>query len=421
MGERRFIHMAAGFMNYSNSNRCPICGGPDWCGYKQTDNGSYMFVCMRSKEHEKGDVFTGFDGREYESKGMNTQGNYFFYLHADCEQWRQEHGYSKRTGSGVKPIPPRIQKQVQHEAMIEPLDNKKLNDIYDFLLNSLKLEDADRKYLYAEGFTDDIIERYNIKTLPEPDEFRAKNKDYRSTNYLRRDIARMTQKMFGSLTGVPGFYEERDKAGNGTGVWNISGLGGILFPLPDPYGNMYNLRVRVHRANVGKGKYRNFSSYQEETICVNSNLDIKRNRYLNGTSSGNNCGLYANTLDDYTVVFITEGEKKGIIANEYFHYPVGTLPGVNSYRKLLEPIRTDEANGKRFIDVLKERGTKLLIVAFDADKAINDAVLKNEQQTIDILRKEGFLIASAEWDIRNGKGLDDLLRNGFTPRYKLYA
>ena len=413
--------MAGGFMSYSKNNRCPICGRIDWCTYKAADNGSYMYVCIREKRYEKGNVFMGLDGREYESKGMTSNGNYYFYLHADCERWRQEHGYKKGGGSyrdNNTVIPPRIPKKVQHMEDVEALDNEKLHNIYSFVLGQLKLEDADREYLHSEGFTDEIIDEYMIRTLPEPDDFRFKNRNYRSSNYLRKDIAKMTQSIYGDLTGVPGFYEEKDKNGYGTGVWQICGLGGILFPLIDPFGYTYRLRVRVHRPNVGKGKYRNFSSYQSETIYIKEYLDIVRNKYLNGTSAGNNCGLYASIVDEYQVVFVAKGEKKGIILNEYFNCPVVILPGGDSCGKILEPIHTAEAEGKRFIDILKERGTKILILTFDVDKSDNDDVFKNEQQTLAVLKEEGFIIASAEWDESNGKGIDKLLRNGFNPRFK---
>ena len=40
--------------------------------------------------------------------------------------------------------------------------------------------------------------------------------------------------------------------------------------------------------------------------------------------------------DDYTVCYITEGEKKSLFANHVLHAPVVSLPGVNSFGKVLE-------------------------------------------------------------------------------------
>ena len=407
--------MANGFKNFSQANTCPICGKPDWCSWREDTN---MIICMRDDTYLKGDVFTGIDGKTYECKGQNKEGHNFFFLHEDCERWRETHKISKGAKQQKETAFKRQIPKTIREDDVKPIVNEKLHKIYSYLLQSLKLEEADRNYLYSEGFTDELIERYQIRSLPEPDYYRFQNKDYKSVNKMRKQLAHDCADIFGDLTGVPGFYQEKDKNGNNTGEWNISGLGGILFPLIDPFKNIYRLRVRVYRPNVGSGKYRNFSSYAEE-IILTKDEKISRNRYLNGCSSGNNCGLYSSALDDYTIVFLTEGEKKGIISNAYFHYPVVTLPGVNSYKKILEPIRSETSN-QRLIDFLKQKGTKIIIVAFDADKNVNDAVLNNEKQTISTLRAEGFSIATAEWDMSLGKGLDDLLVAGYKPRFKLY-
>lgn len=402
-----------GFMNYSESNRCPICGKPDWCTYSQT-NGSTQYICMRAKEYAKSDVFISpFDGREYECKGETSKRrNLFFYLKEDCDRWREEHKQKKKSGKRTeyKAVSKVIVSSSKADE-IQPLSNDILNDIYGYMLDLLKLEDDDREYLYSEGFTDEIIEKYKIRTLPESDYFRYKNPDYKSSNLTRKEIAGKCLKFFKDLKGTPGLFETKDRNGKPTGHWDIAGSGGILFPLLDPYFNIYRLRVRVRRTDVG-GKYRNLSSYQEG--------EDGKNQYLNGCKAGNNVGIYCGYDDKLEICFFTEGEKKAIIANEYFHYPVVNIPGINSYDKILNPFNSKYADGKCLLDVLKDWGTKIIIVAYDADKAVNDAVLANEQQTLKLLRENGFAIATAEWNMENGKGLDDLLKNGYTPRYRLY-
>lgn len=407
--------MAGGFMNYSKTNRCPICGHPDWCTYN-TNGESTVYICMREHGYQKGDLFvSSVDGQEYECKGENKNGNLYFYLKADVDAWKEAHGYKKGTGRKVKTRKsPQSPKKNLAEPQIEPLSNEKLHYIYYTMLSLLQLEDADRNYLHGEGFTDEMIEKYMIRSLPEPDNYRFRNRDsYQSINPLRRDIAQAVAKKFGGeLTGVPGFYQETDK--NGNLRWNICGAGGILFPLFDPYDNMYRLRIRVQGEHLKGGKYRNFSSSNAITED-----GVTRNQYLNGCAAGNNCGFYSNEGDDFRVVFITEGEKKSIIANKFFKKPFISLPGVNSHSKLLEVVKADEnTQGLRFIDFLKEKGTKLVIVAFDADKSVNDAVLKHEEQTFRRLKEEGFTIGCAEWDMAYGKGIDDLLRNGHLPTYR---
>lgn len=402
-------------MNYSKTNRCPICGHPDWCTYN-TSGESTVYICMREHGYRKGDLFVSHvDGQEYECKGENKNGNLYFYLKADMDAWKEAHGYKKGTGRKVKTRKsPQSPRKVTEEPQIEPLSNEKLHYIYYTMLSLLKLEDADRDYLHGDGVTDELIEKYMIRSLPEPDDYRFRNRNtYRSINPLRTEIAQEVAKKFGgNLIGVPGFYQKEDNKGNL--IWDICGAGGIFFPVPDPYDNMYRLRIRVQGEHLKGGKYRNFSSFKD--ITENG---ITRNQYLNGCAAGNNCGFYSNEGDDFRVVFITEGEKKSIIANEFFKKPFISLPGVNSHSKLLEVVKADEnTQGLRFIDFLKEKGTKLVIVAFDADKSVNDAVLKHEEQTFRRLKEEGFTIGCAEWDMAYGKGIDDLLRNGHLPTYR---
>lgn len=408
--------MANGFLNYSEAHRCPICDHPDWCTYTDSLSGGPMFICMRIHDYQKGDVLvSSVDHQEYECKGPNKSGNLYFYLKADCDRWREERGYKKGTPR-TKPrviTPQSIAPVKSKEPEIEPLPNEKLHYIYYVLLCFLKLEDKDRAYLHQEGFTDEMIEKYMIRTLPEDDNYRYHNKTYHSINPTRVSLATAVAKQCGDLTGVPGFYKETDKNGQPTGRWNIAGLGGILFPLFDIFVNLYRLRIRVTRSDIKTGKYRNVSSSKK--ITVNG---VTKNKYLNGCSSNNNCGIFFNEGDDFRVVFITEGEKKAIIGNEILKKPFITLPGVNSHSKLLDVVNaTANTSHKRFIDFLKEKGTKIVIIAFDADKNIKEQVLKCEEMTFQHFKEEGFTIGCADWDMAYGKGIDDLLVNGHLPTY----
>ncbi len=61
----------------------------------------------------------------------------------------------------------------------------------------------------------------------------------------------------------------------------------------------------------------------------------------------------------------------------------------------------------------------MFVIAYDADKAVNNKVLDSEQYAIQALKVEGFSIGVAEWDMRHGKGIDDLLQGGRQPAYQL--
>ena len=61
----------------------------------------------------------------------------------------------------------------------------------------------------------------------------------------------------------------------------------------------------------------------------------------------------------------------------------------------------------------------MIIVAFDADRATNEAVMCAQNSTIDALKKEGFMVGIAEWNMNLGKGIDDLLASGYRPEFAL--
>lgn len=53
-----------------------------------------------------------------------------------------------------------------------------------------------------------------------------------------------------------------------------------------------------------------------------------------------------------------------------------SIPGVNSFSKLLEK----SENGFNVLDYLKSRGCRILVIAYDSDKYINQSVLMYEDR-----------------------------------------
>lgn len=94
--------------------------------------------------------------------------------------------------------------------------------------------------------------------------------------------------------------------------------------------------------------------------------------------------------------------------------PVLWLPGVNSYQLLLKPYK-----GVTPVDMMRKKGAKIAVIAFDADKAVNPMVMRCFDKLAELLLKEGFTVYSAEWDMALGKGIDDLLSSGNLPAFKL--
>ncbi|MBE5965343.1 MAG: DUF3854 domain-containing protein [Lachnospira sp.] len=409
---------------------CRICGKGDWCGRMPSDKGYMLHICQRIGDVS--DVFSTVDGQFYVRVGTGKSGTSIF---ADANELKRS---KDENANGKKEYFKYEEKPVTYVNTATLSSNKRLNQVYSELDKLLKLEPYHREYLHKEGFTDELIERHKIRSLPISDYYRwQRGKSNFTINRSRKAICADLANILGSLAGVPGFYQREADGGR---FWTLNGRSGILFPVYDEESRQIRKRVRLdyddyavnyYHDDIGKyyidngkkyyvsmggvkellpdgtlqkikdlPKYLNISSYREDTEA--SSEYIKVNYYLNGCESGNQLSLYMGPTDDMYCCYFTEGEKKGIIGNHFMRSPVVHIPGVNSYAKLLQPA------GLRILEKLKEKGTKVLIVAFDADKATNNSVLRAEAGTVKLLKELGFSVAVADWNEKY-KGLDDAL------------
>ena len=382
--------------------RCPICGHENWCYTFDNKEGYNMIGCNR---HRDKDNVMGLDGNFYVYVCETKNGGSSIYEEANqhLEREKQKEAlktenfkYAKREVKVLTPVD-----------IVEPSsDHVWLSERYNAMLDMLILEDKHREYLKAEGWTDELIDKWKIKSLPVEDYVRMRDGVF-TKNPFRVTVGVTLSEKFGDLSGLPGFFV------NKKGKWTIAGQGGILFPLPDENGNFYRLRIRLDNAPKKGGKYRNLSSYSQDKEAEGQGFLV--NKYYKGCQSYNNIGFYVDKSRDNTYnAYVTEGEKKSIIGEQYLRCPFVDIPGVNSIGKMIEG-----KEGHRPIDALKKMGVKIIIIAFDADFRTNQAVFMNQQRAVEIFKEEGFQIGIAEWDPELGKGIDDLLVGGYKPQFIL--
>ena len=432
----------------SRAYPCPFCEHTDWCFMTKPDkppmpDGSdgLLFNCMRIGGVAYGETITGSDGDTYVCAGKSGS----VTIMEEVSQYIKRHPRSRlaaELSGGVTSVKAEVEKKkpLKIEPEIQPLSPKELNRAYTTLLSMYKLEDDDREKLHKDGMTDEMISFNMIVTLPEPDAYRYSHaKSYRSVNPSRKVVAEKVRKvMGGSIEGIPGFYYNRD--GNAT----IAGPGGILYPQFDLRGNIVALRVGVkkrwkddqgreitkeeyeHAVAEAKAigerttyqqlpKYMNFSSYKEDEVALRDR--VIRNRYKGGCRSGNHLGIYKSpNRCDLKIVYITEGEKKAMIAAAYLNAIVIDVPGVASHALLYRDIDEETPSP---LSILCKYGTKALVVAYDADKNSNENVLKAETDLIAAIEEKGLGVCVADWDGNIGKGLDDILVNGGAIHYNI--
>ncbi|USK62260.1 CHC2 zinc finger domain-containing protein [Peribacillus asahii] len=206
---------------------------------------------------------------------------------------------------------------------------------------------------------------------------------------------------------------ERDDERNGYWAWSLSCGVGYFIPVRDRMGRIVRLRVRCDQ---GKAKYIWFSSTHNIDVEKNP-LQMKRN----GASSGAPVNVVPPTsqirvwevgtgiedIFNVSIVIGTEGEHKSIISANEIKAAVVGVPGVGNFKDVLP--------------LLQQWGTKRFIIAYDMDslKKDDDSV-KSEKKQKNIFAKLqefaqevaalGIEVLLWTWDIKDGKGLDDLLQ-----------
>ncbi len=503
---------------------CPLCGKTDHCWSADYGQEGRLFYCAKASDP----VVYGRDGVKYLLKDTSAfpggkSGGYWVYeseeqqvrnrqeyiarKKAENPDWKSNSSWSKPKPAAQASVP--VQRDPVEIDKVSPLPNRKLHEIYSFLLNMLVLEDDHKKALLDEwnagGVYEDLGERilahWPIRSLPMND-YARKNSQAELKNATRRKIIEAMVERFGSLKGVPGFYLETIRwPDKNTGEmrehthWQMIGLSGIVYPQYDSDGYIYRIRIgdehpdlhefartqngqiiydstprrvqnpdgsygivdekkprvasdilwdkksgewfRQDRATknkevlysrqkgiskveislkgypkiVGKvdGKYKNFSSYYQKVQEGSNGVPIAYNGYTDGTQSGSQVSLFTREDDNMEYVYITEGEKKAIVMNEILHCPVIALPGVHTFKKLFEK---EYQKGYSIMDRLIQKGLKAVIVVYDADKAVNDAVLSAEEGVINLCKEHKIRTFSGSWDEHYGKGADDILIQG---------
>ena len=432
--------MAEGWRNFSKQNRCPICGGPDWCGWKPLENSGRVILCFRDTQKET-----------FENCGMvykytkDSSGGASVY----CEfEVTNDHGENRRTlNKGAY-----LNKELMAVDMVDPAPAMVLDILYRKLQEILVLEDAHRKYLHEQGWTDEMIEYYHVVSFPEKDDLRRKYNNHRYKNKYRSQICNQMitelKDLLGEdcLKGMPGAYR------TSSGKWTLYGPSGILFPVFDGNGRIIRLRLRKDFEDVnGKiygteqsgryffdpeskektyismkgcyrlvdnqkqfldshGKYRYLHSFLKD---YKAEKEGKLKNLLNdGVMVPNIQSVYTRPSDDKSVWFICEGEPKSIYANWVLERPFVDIPGVGSWKLAV----SDE-----MISYMKGQGMKAVCVAFDADQF--DMISHRNVRLFAInlmlhLMECNVIALEAVWDEKVAKGLDDLLAAGGFPDFR---
>lgn len=170
--------------------------------------------------------------------------------------------------------------------------------------------------------------------------------------------------------GVPGFFQRHHR-------WYIVGPAGLAIPVRDVTGSIVAIHLRTDRAT--HGKYRWLSS--------------------GGRPRGAASGAPVHVVPGSgTVVWITEGPLKAIVAGQFLGVPMIGVPGVGAWHAAL--------------DALTLLHPTEVVLAFDRDPDPDTAaaVQQHVQRFAAALRERQWPCRLAFWS--GPKGLDDALKAG---------
>lgn len=258
------------------------------------------------------------------------------------------------------------------------LDVVAVHEIYAAMLNSL------------EGIAPNHLENLTKRGL---NAAQSMHNGYRS---MRRDIGQMLAKNLHSrfrdnLFKVPGFSKDKHSQAKlyyphieTASGWKPVNLV-LLIPVRNSAGKIVAVKIRIDDPRWNGGKYVWLTSSKSGGPKANASVHVPK-----GTPAV--C----------ETVRITEGELKADVSFALDQVPVISIPGVSSYAKSLP--------------VLRQLAAKQVLIAFDADCRTNPNVAKSLGKLYQALTEAGYAVEIEHWDIKDGKGIDDLLAGGKIPQ-----
>lgn len=434
-----------------STHPCVICGKNDFCYRRYHSDGNAEHCCHRTSS--KSDVM-GVDGNIYLWKKEITPTTGVIEVFESEEDRRIRKGNLAGAGS-TRPLSPQFRYAPVNGPIEGEIEVASIEERNAFNLALKGVMHLDVKHQNAlkkdwnvmdEHLFEKIISKYPILTCP-PTDYVYSRFSYKGekSSPSRTQIATKMAERFGDITKFPGFCK------NAKGQLTIISPEGMWFPIYDKDGNLSTYRVRCDYPDIkgefegkegvfshsydkngqeitqfypagestprvvdvkwppkgkSQGKYKNLSSVFEKR----EGSTIK-NGYGNGSRLGSQLSLYTQPSDKMDLVFITEGEKKAMVANVLLGRPCVSVPGVSCFMKLFEK----GTDGESMMDSLIRRGAKMFVVCYDADKSANIYVLNAQDGLANTLKESSIKAAIGEWDANWGKGLDDVLIQGVMP------
>lgn len=269
---------------------------------------------------------------------------------------------------------------------------RKFRQVFHHLNGSL-LYKEDYENLIQRGFTPDEIKDIGFFSIPRNTKIQYDN----YTCQLKTAMVRELLKAFteDQLLKVPGFslIQTRDKSfitfksttRNSKG--DIVDIKGYFIPYIGPTGKFEGMQYRLVTPFIdAKGKSIRYFWYSSKSVSCGSPIDY----------------FVPNTIRNDNYILITEGAIKGKFAASKLGIRSLSEAGITNYKSVVKALMK--------IEELEDKEYGVLL-SLDMDKYQNSDVLSAEISTVSLLKTLGYDVTILEWNIEEGKGIDDKLNN----------
>lgn len=359
-----------------SGQECPICGSKKGrCSFMENDKGEIVIYRCKYKE----------------SNRPSTDG---WYIHLAIE-------LNGDTTSKINEIKSAEYKYEPITDELLELWNKVYRKFQDAIVQSMgsALYSNHKQNLTDRGLDEATIASIGCFSIP-------KNVKVNYTYYscsLKTAVVNELLKSFKpeTLLKIPGFQKisanGKDFITFKNSLFNkntqkFEDIDGYFIPYYDYKGRLAAMQYRLMQPLYNEqGKLIRYLWYASKEVSCGSPIDYHIPKKLE--------------LDN--VILITEGALKAKIASEIIGVRSLAEAGVSNYRKLIQELQLlEEQENKKY----------KVLLALDMDKYTNKDVMTAEINTVALLKGLGYSVTILEWDVTEGKGIDDKLKissNGF--------
>lgn len=279
-----------------------------------------------------------------------------------------------------------------------------------------------KEWIEQRKYTPEEAKELMFRSVPSRDEWIKIYEVLHSKGYPLERIPGFSQQFIPDTMEhpFPNHIVERDETLKGIWAYVPSGVGGnsYFIPVRDEFGRISRLRIRK---NVGSPKYIWFSSMHNVDIEKEA-LRLRRNGVSSGAPA--NVVVPSSRLKSWSTgehlpdifkihtVLATEGEHKSAIAANKLRIPVIGAAGVGNFKDILPMIHSWDV--------------KKFIIAYDMDtlqrEDDSDKSAKKQKNLFETLKEFALEVMKLgidcylwTWNLKDGKGLDDLLLLGRLP------